>query len=492
MVKELEQRHGWDPVLWTGVGTAIVSRKPNEDYVRGLFPDIVFRDIREVLQLHSPATERLPLDGFELRQIGAEASEALYMMVRQDPEQKLTIVDAWRIYQEYLAFWNYWLDKLKPAIVVHPEIPHFTADLALYQLARLRGLKTAFGYFTKFRRGLLWTKDPYDKASFPLSQMQLDRPVHPLAQQYAERLAAETYWIPPRETIYVARSEAYSYPTWFWAGVKRTLILLVRGMWRNDVYDQGICAHRYLSPQKPFTSALLHWLRIVKGGFRNLQNRALYDRLAVKPALDEPYVYFAASYQPERTTSPDAGLFVDPLQLLRLVRQLVPAHVRILYKEHPRNFDPRSRGYLMRGPEFFQALTLLPGVELVAMEKNSFELIDRSICCITATGSVALETVFRKKQAIIWGAPWFEGLDGVFRVSRREEFQAAWAKIQSGYQNNAERNLGFLSTLIELEGHYHHAFGENDVQREKNEHRERYQTGVVSMAQTLSSFVSRS
>ena len=66
-----------------------------------------------------------------------------------------------------------------------------------------------------------------------------------------------------------------------------------------------------------------------------------YLRNIEKPALDKPYIFFPANFQPERSTVPDAGLFYDFAVILQMLDK--PPKI-VSSSEHPRTFlEPVAR-----------------------------------------------------------------------------------------------------------------------------------------------------
>ncbi len=486
--KWLEQERGWQAVFWSGVGRGHTdSRLPNEDHVRRLFPEVIFHDALAMEHLAGLA-RRYP-DGADLHAVGSGLYEAFFMHARQESAGDThTLHDRWMAYVNHYAKWDALVEELRPDLVFHPEIPHFTSDLALMHVARRRGVRTIYGYFTKFRKGRVWTADPYRKSLYPRRVME-DAPLDPRVTEYVGKLRARQYEVPLVERQFTTRAANSGVINWSYGCARAMLGQLLRGKAFRRVYDHTLARDSHITRAALPPTWLRHRWNLYRGGLLNIANYAAYRRLEGRADFTRPYVYFAPSYQPERTTSPDAGLYVDTGYLLRLVRELVPKEWEILYKEHPRNFDPRSRGYLLRDQLFYREISSIPGVRLLSLDHDSFELIDHAKFCVTATGSVGLEAALRGKQAIIWGSPWYEGVDGAFRVETRAEFTAALAKITAGYANDLEYNKRYLNTLLRLEGEFPHLFREREVRELKRQDPAAYGAQVEAMGRSLIDFL---
>ena len=168
-----------------------------------------------------------------------------------------------------------------------------------------------------------------------------------------------------------------------------------------------------------------------------------YDRLAVTPDLTKKYIYVALHYQPELTTSPIAGVFVDQLLIVQMLAYLLPPDVHLYVKEHP------NQKALARSFQFYEGLKQIPQVTIVPKAFNSFQLIQNCIAIATATGTVGWEGLFRGKPVILFGNIFYQYANGVFRVKTREECQQALEKILAGTANPALKDIKLYLKALE-------------------------------------------
>lgn len=140
------------------------------------------------------------------------------------------------------------------------------------------------------------------------------------------------------------------------------------------------------------------------------------------------YVYFPLHYEPERTTTPDGGIYHDQLRALALLRALVPSDVAIVTKEHPSTLYSFLKGHLGRHPRHYAAIRRIAGVYLLPPEASSADLLRGSIAVATVTGTVAIEGLALGKHVLAFGNAWYRGCPGIFQYSpetRWENFLSA-------------------------------------------------------------------
>jgi len=146
------------------------------------------------------------------------------------------------------------------------------------------------------------------------------------------------------------------------------------------------------------------------------------------------YIYFAPHYQPECTTAPLGGHFVNQELALKLLAKSIPPNWKIIFKEHPSTFKTNGlfEGYKTRNKEFYKDIISLNNVILIKDSVSSKSLIENSKAVATITGTIGMESLFLGKPVITFGYAWYNGCHGVFNVKSLEECIDAIKIIESG------------------------------------------------------------
>jgi hypothetical protein len=152
------------------------------------------------------------------------------------------------------------------------------------------------------------------------------------------------------------------------------------------------------------------------------QARALhriYDPKTTEPDLSQPYIYIPLHYQPEATTLPLAGAFVDQWLIVHMLAAVVPEGVFLYVKEH----SVQTIGE--RDEMFYQNLLSIPQVRLMPRTYNSFRLLEHALAVATATGTAGWEGLFRGKPFLMFGNYLYQYAPGVFPIKTLEECRSA-------------------------------------------------------------------
>jgi hypothetical protein len=208
---------------------------------------------------------------------------------------------------------------------------------------------------------------------------------------------------------------------------------------------------------------------------RRVKQRLLerYKALSTPVKLDVPYVFVALHYQPEQTTCPTGGVFMDQYLMVELLSGTVPEGWLVYVKEHPFQFSMRGIGERGRVPEFYDDLVALPNVRLVPWTTAPFGLIDNARAVATVTGTSGTEAVIRGTPVLVFGYAWYRDCEGVFYTPTTQSCRAALAAIAAGYRVDSQKVRLFLhtvesaSTVVDLGiGDRHH-----DIPHEENARR---------------------
>ena len=120
-------------------------------------------------------------------------------------------------------------------------------------------------------------------------------------------------------------------------------------------------------------------------------------------------------YEPEVSTNPMGQNFYDQYLAILALREWLPNNIKLLIKEHPSQFfTSHAKGYLGRSQYFYDTLNAISGIYFVSESLNSIEITKNSLFVASITGTISLEAVYLKKNAIYFGKPWYEGLPNTF------------------------------------------------------------------------------
>lgn len=134
--------------------------------------------------------------------------------------------------------------------------------------------------------------------------------------------------------------------------------------------------------------------------FRRSWRRRLRVRQVTKLYRDAPsggdYFLYPLHFHPEASTSVLAPDFIDEMSVIKAIAFRLPAHVRLLVKEHP-------SAVALQSLEFYRQLKALPNVELIGPGANAKRLARDAIGVVCVTSTLGFEAAALNKPVVCLG-----------------------------------------------------------------------------------------
>jgi hypothetical protein len=452
LLRLFADEHGWQPRIW-------FTADENRDLVASQFPDCLQYDFFDVIKgaLPSGVSESnlsLPAPD-ELRALAEYEMDFLYMLERNDSNYSAFEYKArLAFYYRCIALWVYLLRKHEISLILFEEEPHQAADFGLYITARLLRIPT-----------VMMTRTIADLGVLPLQDYKVGSPL--LVAKYAALLEQgwDTYPIDSGVQAYIdTLNSDYQkvLATHLWdqveeynsltnrrrlpsismskvrAKISQGLSVLSRVVLntpiRSDQYKPGFKLETSHYTYREYIWNKLRAIR-VKAALKRTYNELAVTDLGVLPR-DKKIIYLALQYQPEKSTSPLAGRFVDQSYMVKFLAANAGEDWHIVVKEHPSQFiDSYTRfGECLRDANYYRELAALPNVSLMSLEFDSFRLMGLASAVASAGGTVCWEAVARGLPALTFANCWFMKCHGVFRVGTRSDLEDALSQIDSGFK----------------------------------------------------------
>ncbi len=338
-----------------------------------------------------------------------------------------------RQYLRHLRYWNHMLTEKKIDLLLLRGAPHQCYDLVLYELCKYKGIRT-LSMFPFFAVDAISVEESWEESG-SLVRDRLEK----LRSEYAD------------PSIPVPLSDEFEACFSRYTQQKQK-------QWYMQKVHKHLSRRTFLAKWlKPALSVLsrkpLYLLRsIVSPAFwrRKLRHHTtmkLYDRLARDPDLTVPFVYVPLHMQPEATTCPMGGAFVDQELIVQLLASCLPDGVRIYVKENP------NQGELCRDEIFYNTLHAIPSVTLVPRTFSTFTLIEHAVATAAATGTACFEGLFKGKPAMLFGHKYFQFAPGVYRIHSMQDCKNAVEEIFVHRKQPTLRELRmFLKAIEETSG----------------------------------------
>ena len=449
VITKLDDENQWKPIYVVADVNEILG-------IKNQYPNVKTHPVNDAVRgVSSSDFEQYPLKPIDtaiLKKFEACQVVAFRMMDRIDALGSLSYRDRVRLFHTLLRYWQTVVEELKPDIVVFSVIPHMVYDYVLYELCKQRGITTIM-FESIPVRGLTLVMDAFDSPTATQrfyeelleTRVQNDIVLSEELEAYLQALQGSYKDVPE----YVRRE----YKQKLYRGVRSPSKSFLSKLFDFRNYKQYLDKQvtiiqsklkppaNYLKQRnKKIEDSDMNWFQYRVFRLQShLKMRAViryYQKLAENPNFDQPYVYVALSYQPERTTSPMGSIYVDQYLMIDLLSKSVPDGWHIYVKEHPTQFTPamffRSQSGI--STDLYDDINALANVSLVPMEIDSYHLIDGAQAVAAITGTVGWETVLRGKPAFIFGYPWYRGCEGTFHITTQESLLKALDHIRFGYQ----------------------------------------------------------
>ena len=394
------------------------------------FEGTIFHDIYDAL-LAKPAKGidyskfTLPNEDF-LKNLNETELMTLTMMGKKF--DYMNVNERRHLYADMVRYWYGVIDKLKPEMIIFPMTPHTVYDFVIYGLAKLLKIRV-FMFDTPWIGDRLLSMHDYKTGSDALATALMQNKgrkfsVDDLSVESKEYFLRQTVKKIDATPLYMKNhAKAYSKFNVF----KKKVRLIYA-----SILDLSIFAKT--------------WQYIYKNFQKNIRDE--YLSAQSQPDFNENFVYVALHYQPEQTTAPLGGLFVDQILMIETLAEAMPDGYQLYVKEHPTQWLPRGLNYFSyRYRGYYKKIASIKNVKLVPLETDTFILINKSKAVATVTGTVAIEAAFRGKGALVFGFPWFQHMPGIIKVGNFEDTRAAFMKIINGFKATHEEMLNFLASF---------------------------------------------
>lgn len=196
----------------------------------------------------------------------------------------------------------------------------------------------------------------------------------------------------------------------------------------------------------------------------NLQNRKRkIDRLinalqCNDPDIEARFLYVGLHYQPEGTTSPMAGVFVNQQIMIEMLSYYVPDNLMIFVKEHP---NQNLRGE--KNIDFFSEISKLRNVKIIPTNYSSNLLEKKCVAVVTCTGTVAYEAAYIGKPVLLFGHYLYNYMPNCYTINSNEDCKYAITQVTNHlYSFDEESMRKFLKELDSVSYHAEFALGEKD------------------------------
>lgn len=395
----------------------------------------------------------IPLSREILEDMKPYEPDAVKMLCRITDFDIFTYDEAKRFYLQHLRFWNHIFETEKINFAFLTGIPHHTHDYIIYALIRARKIPMCILAPTHLPHRCFVGNDLYrlyerlDRAYESRKENELPVELPEDVESYYQALL----WENKREKMKVmlgsaskkehAKAEKRQIMGYIMTDkvIKRQLGRIKRGVlkslqagnlepWRENW--KWFCKDRYC-------------IKKVKHKLKRCATLEEYDKKAVIPDMEhEKYVLFLLHLQPEATTLPQAGVFVEQELCVALLASVLKEFgIRLYVKEH------FVQPYRMRN--FYADLEHTDNVTLVKSEVESVDLLAHCVAAATPAGTITIESIANEKPVFVFGHGGFEHGPGIYQVGNVQECRRAIKEILAGAGVTRQQTRNYFKAFVD-------------------------------------------
>ena len=158
--------------------------------------------------------------------------------------------------------------------------------------------------------------------------------------------------------------------------------------------------------------------------------KIVHSRIASSARNNPNTVIYFLPYQPEESSSPRAGIFVEQLLAVRSVADSLPEGWILRVREHPDQYGRRRP----RAKSFLREISRIPNVSIVPFDETVSESFSDVRAAVGVSGTSCVEAWLRKIPVLIFGDMFLKKAPGVFFVETLSDIRTALTRIQNGYE----------------------------------------------------------
>ena len=340
----------------------------------------------------------------------------------------------------HVRYWNHILKKNKVEFVIFMNIPHEGYDFILYSLCKLNSIKTFMFYHLPHRPGFTFLylledinqhlpqiNSKVESLKLKMTNISISDISSPLNLFLKEQLNLF------EEKLIPFTGEEKGFAKSLLGNLYKKIINFMMSFRRGSLQSPINKINNFVKTNL-FRDAYLDSPSSVLRTYKNL---------SIDPDFKEKYIYFPLHYQPELSTNPLGGQYVNQLLVVEMLSKVMP-NMKIYVKDHPRS------GNFFKNNIFYKSLTKLRNVNLINLDADTYKLIQYSEAVATVTGTAGLEAIIRGKPVLMFGNRFYEHAPGVFKIRTLKDLNEASNVIENSFSFELKEVLYFFKAIEEF------------------------------------------
>jgi hypothetical protein len=453
IINHLYNKYNWQPVLTLG----LVDNKNVISYLNKYYPSCVTTNsinLRRAQFDYSKFNKLKPLDSEILSSLSNYALNYLSNLPDSNGNN-FSFEERKNFYFDILRYWNTVIFELKPEILISYVFPHTPACLSLYLLCKHHyDIKTLFidpyPLLNKKYHMIGSSVERRDEQIRKLYKSDENLELGLLSKNFLRDIRSKQAEWPEHMKYSLNFLKETSGKSKRFKEFFRIILKTIKNGYGFKIDSDWKKNTKPYDDIKSRMNNIEYFFFIEKIRQKNFRLKKKYDDLVSDVDYKKKYIYFAAQYQPEATTSQIGGYYENFFLALDILSDLIPTDWVIYFKENPVTFSKSSKilSSLKRNENYYKKIIKKKNIKLISSDTDTFDLIDGAQFVSTITGTVAWEAAVRGVPSISFGRTWYSGCDSILFVQTHDDVKKAIEKIIQGYKPN-QKDIERYTAAIE-------------------------------------------
>lgn len=412
---------------------------------------------------------RTALDEKDFKEIAWYEINALKMMDRLDPlGNQFSFQERRYFFQDLLGSWLAYIDQYGLDVVISPSIPHRVFDYALYVACIMREIKFLMFQMVPFGSNSIIIEDLESIKAVKASDLKKIDECRKPSFYILDKIdkAKEDYSSAiPKYMVEHHKNDMLTIEKLVKKVVKPIAKILLSSIGFYEKRADTYWVEKGKLPQESCYSHLDFYITKIRRALKVKHMRHQYESLLSK-SLPSKFILLGLHYQPEETSCPTGGSYVDQISLLKVLDEVLPKDIYILVKEHRSQFYSHQESASGRDGSFYQRLGGISNrVAYASVDANPFELIDNAIATVTISGTIGWESAIRGTPVLVFGRAWYEDMPRVHKVKSKDEITRIWPFVLAEHGEDMHADILKFHYLLEskfINAKHYKTFLEND------------------------------
>ena len=336
-----------------------------------------------------------------------------------------------RMFLKHCAFWSSYLEANKISHIVFNGVPHEVYTFVLLKIAKVFGISTLILHPEK--TGIPRKSDGIYYGLHPQKTM------HQNVFYVSESIDDIGIWALSARIKDAAKTLGIEFNCGdpLSAAIEKTRVSASRPP--NVTRSSSLA--KFIKEAGKVSKRPYEFFNFSRRAMKSNSQKKAHSRIA-SPARNNPnaIIYFLP-YQPEESSSPRAGIFVEQVLAVRSVADCLPDGWVLRVREHPDQYGrrrPREEGFL-------REISQIPNVSIVPYEETVNESFSAVRAAVGVSGTSCVEGWCRKIPLLMFGDMFLKKAPGVFYIETFSDIRKAMTVIQNGFEYDENQVKSFIA-----------------------------------------------